>query len=85
MVIDMRNFNKLATVHPIIFGFIIVIFVAIIEIVGGVVSYIVGDIYWSHFVHGLVWLLGVTFLLFLLWKFGWLSSAGITNPSRFRQ
>jgi membrane protease YdiL (CAAX protease family) len=80
----MGSFKKLATGHPVIFVLIIVIFVVIIEIAGGILSFIVGDIYWSRLVHGLVQLLGVTCLLFLLWKFGWLRSAGITNPSRFR-
>ena len=75
----MVKFKKFASTHPVGFGIVITIIFLFFTILSGVFAYPATSENSKQIVMGMIRIMGTLFFILLLWRFGWLKDAGITN------
>lgn len=81
----MKALKRFATHHPVVFSLLITLIVLIFYIAAGVLAEILAQDEVSYqLTEAFGRLATSTFFLYILWRFGWLKPAGITNFGSFR-
>ena len=77
----MREFKRLATNSPVLFGVLITLLVWLFYIAAGIFAEILAQDRAGHDFAEAIGRLSASFLfLYLLWRFGWLDASGVTRP-----